>query len=57
MKEQYRRGGKRGSELNEIGKASGLDGFQVECLKIGGMALLESRVRLLNVSVDTGVVP
>ena len=32
-----------GEEVNEMksGKAPGLDGFQVECLKKGGMAVLE----------------
>ena len=30
------------------GKAPGLDGFPVECLKKGGMAVLEWLVRLLN---------
>ena len=39
------------------GKAPGLDGFPVECLKKGGMALLEWLVRLLNLSFDMGVVP
>ena len=39
------------------GKAPGLDGFPVECLKKGGMAVLEWLVRLLNVSFDMGVVP
>ena len=39
------------------GKAPGLDGFPVECLKKGGMAVLEWLVRLLNLSFDTGVVP
>ena len=39
------------------GKASGLDGFPVECLKKGVMAVLEWLVRLLNISFDIGVVP
>ena len=45
--------------MNEMrsGKAPGLDGFPVECLKKGGMAVLEWMVRLLNLSFDTGVVP
>ena len=45
--------------VNEMkpGKAPGLDGFPVECLKKGGMAVLEWIVRLLNVSFDKGVVP
>ena len=45
--------------VNEIksGKAPGLDGFPVECLKKGGKAVLEWRVRLLNLSFDMGVVP
>ena len=30
------------------GKAPGLDGFPVECLKKGDMAVLEWLVRLLN---------
>ena len=38
------------------GKAPGLDGFPVECLKKGGMAL-EWLVRLLNVSFDMRIVP
>ena len=37
------------------GKAPGLDGFPVECLKKGGMAVLESLVRLLNLSFDMGL--
>ena len=39
------------------GKAPGLDGFPVECLKKVGMAVLEWLVRLLNFSFDMGVVP
>ena len=39
------------------GKAPGLDGFPVECLKKGGMAVLEWLVRLLNLNFDMGVVP
>ena len=39
------------------GKAPGLDGFPVECLKRGGMAVLEWLVRLLNLSFHMGVVP
>ena len=37
-------------EVNEMksGKASGLDGFPVDCLKKGGMAVLEWLVRLLK---------
>ena len=38
-------------------KAPGLDGFPVECLKKGGMAVLEWLVRLLNLSFDMGVDP
>ena len=34
-----------------------VDGFPAECLKKGGMALVEWLVRLLNVSFDMGVVP
>ena len=43
--------------VNEMksGKGPGLDGFPVECLKKGGMAVLEWIVRLLNLSFDTGV--
>ena len=43
--------------VNEIksGKAPGLDGFPVECLKKGGMAVLEWLVRLLNLSFDVGL--
>ena len=39
-----------GEAVNETksGKAPGLDGFPVECLKKGGMAMLEWLVRLLN---------
>ena len=42
--------------VNEMksGKAPGLDGFPVECLKKDGMAVLEWLVRLLNVSLDMG---
>ena len=45
--------------VNEIksGKSPGLDGFRVECLKKGGMTLLEWLVRLLNISFDMGVIP
>ena len=45
--------------MNEMksGKAAGLDGFQVECLKKGGMAVFEWLVRLLNISFDMGVLP
>ena len=45
--------------MNEMksGKVPVLDGFPVECLKTGGMAVLEYLVRLLNVSFDLGVVP
>ena len=45
--------------MNEMksGKTPGLDGFPVECLKKGGMAVLEWLVRLLNLSFDMGVVP
>ena len=44
--------------MNEIKsiKAPGLDGFPVECLKKGGMAVLEWLVRLLNASFDIEVV-
>ena len=45
--------------VNEMksGKASGLDGFPVECLKKGGKAVLKWLVRLLNISFYIGVVP
>ena len=45
--------------MNEMksGNAPGLDGFPVQCLKKGGMAVLEWLVRLLNLSFDMGVVP
>ena len=45
--------------MNEIkcGKAPGLDGFPVECLKKGAMVVLEWLVRLLNLSFYMGVVP
>ena len=39
------------------GKAPGLDGLPVECLKKGVMSVLEWLVRLLNVSFDMAVVP
>ena len=38
------------------GKAPGLDGFPVECLKKCGMAVLEWLVRLLTLSFDMRVV-
>ena len=38
------------------GNAPGLDGFPVERLKKGGIAVLERQVRLLNLSFDMGVV-
>ena len=37
------------------GKAPGLDGFPVECLKKGGMAVLEWVVRLLNLVLIWGL--
>ena len=48
-----------GDAVNEMksGKTPGLDVFPVECLKKGGMAVLERQVRLLNLSFDMGVVP
>ena len=48
---------KEGEAVNEMksGKASGLDGFPIECLKKGGMAVLEWLVKLLNLSFDMGV--
>ena len=39
------------------GTAPGLDGFLLECLKKGGMAVLEWLVSLLNLSFDMWVVP
>ena len=39
------------------GKAQGLDGIPVQCLKKCGISVLEWLVRLLNVSFDIGVVP
>ena len=48
------------NEMKSV-KASGLDGFPVECLKKmfkeGGMAVLEWLVRLLNLIFHNGVVP
>ena len=41
----------------KLGKAPGLDGFPVGCLKKNGIAVLEWLVRLLNASFDMGVVP
>ena len=43
--------------MNEMksDKAPGLDGFPVERLKKGGMAVLEWLVRLFNLSFDIGV--
>ena len=48
-----------GEAVNEMksGKAPGLGGFPVECIKKNGMAVLEWLVRLLNLSFDIGVVP
>ena len=48
-----------GEAVNEMksGKAPGLDGFPVEYLKKGGMAMLEWLARLFNLSFDMGVVP
>ena len=48
-----------GEAVNEMksGKAPGLDGFPVECLKKGDVAVLEWLVRLLNLSFDMGEVP
>ena len=45
-----------GETVNEIksGKAPGLDGFPMECLKKGGMAVLEWLVRLLNLILIWG---
>ena len=40
--------------VNEMksGKAPGLDGFPAECLKKGGMAVLEGLIRLVNLTFD-----
>ena len=38
------------------GKAPGLDGYPVACLKKSGMEVLEFLVRQLNLSFDMGVV-
>ena len=48
-----------GEAVNEMksAKAPGPDGFPVECLKKGGMAVLEWLVRLLSLCFDIGVVP
>ena len=48
-----------GEAVNEMksGKAPGLDRFPVECLKKGGMAVLEWLVRLLNLSFDMADAP
>ena len=48
-----------GEAVNEMksGKAPGLDGFLVECLQKGGMAVLEWLVILLNLYFDMRVVP
>ena len=46
--------GEAGNEMKS-GKAPGLDGFPVECLKKGAMAVLDWLVRLLNLSFDMGV--
>ena len=45
--------------VNEMksGNAPGLDGFPVECLKKGDIAVLEWLVRMLNLSFDMEVVP
>ena len=58
MKEQYHLEGV-GEAVNKIksGKVSGLDGFPVECLKKGCMAVFVWLVRLLNLNFDMGVVP
>ena len=39
------------------GKAAGLDGIQAECLKKGGVAVVEWLVRLLNICFEAGEVP
>ena len=46
-----------GEVVNEMksGKAPGLDGFPVECLMKGGMAVLDWQVRLLIVSFVMGL--
>ena len=47
-----------GEAVNEMksGQAPGLDKFPVECLKKGGMAVLEWLVRLSKLRFDMGVV-
>ena len=46
-----------GMAVNEMksGKAPGLDGFPVECIKKGGKAVLEWLVRLLNLVLIRGL--
>ena len=48
-----------GEAVNETksDKSPGLDGFPVDCLKKGGLAVLEWLVILLNLNFDMGVVP
>ncbi len=41
----------------KAGKAAGLDGCDVECLKKGGVSVVEWLCRLFNVCFMTGVVP
>ncbi|MCP4254321.1 MAG: hypothetical protein GY775_13120, partial [Candidatus Scalindua sp.] len=41
----------------KAGKAAGLDGCEVECLKKGGVSVVEWLCRLFNVCFMTGVVP
>ena len=48
-----------GEAVNEMksGKAPGLDGFLLKCLKKSGMAVFEWPVILSNLNFDMGVVP
>lgn len=41
----------------KAGKAPGLDGCVVECLKCGGVKIIEWLVRVLNVCFESGIVP
>ena len=41
----------------KAGKAAGLDGCVVECLKCGGVIIIEWLVRMLNVCFESGRVP
>ena len=43
--------------IMRTGKAAGLDGIPAECLKKGGVAVVEWLVRLLNICFEAGEVP